>query len=79
MSDSREQTRRDAGTIIYRCGICERGRESCQYCENVTEQDFEAICDCGLYDFGRHLTDCESQAAYKYVIACDYASAVLPR
>lgn len=61
------------------CTLCLRGREACQWCENVSEEDWRALCDCGLHDFGAHLTDCESQAAYRYVIACDYDSAVLPR
>lgn len=57
------------------CPECERGREACQYCETVTERDWEAMCDCGLYDFGAHLLKCEDRAAFKYVIASDHDTA----
>ncbi len=61
------------------CTVCQRGREACQFCEHVTEGDWCAMCDCGVHDFGVHLTDCESQSTYRYVVACDYDSAVMPR
>lgn len=40
------------------CPRCERGREVCQFCKDIAEEDWEAICDCGLYDFGYHLISC---------------------
>jgi hypothetical protein len=59
------------------CGVCNRGAETCQWCENVTEEDFNAICDCGLLDFGHHLNDCELRMNFKYVIVADHAAAEL--
>lgn len=41
------------------CPKCNLGPESCDFCHGLDEADFEAICDCGLYDFGRHLISCE--------------------
>lgn len=57
------------------CRYCGRGREACQWCHDVAEEDFEAICDCGLYDFSGHLIECEQRAGFKWVIAQDEASA----
>lgn len=28
------------------------------YCRDATEEDWRAICDCGLHDFGYHLINC---------------------
>ena len=61
------------------CTTCLRGREACEWCEKVSEQDWRAMCDCGLHDFDAHLTDCQERAAFRYVIACDYDSAELKR
>jgi hypothetical protein len=63
--------------VTTQCQRCHRGAESCAYCENVSEQDWEAICDCGLYDFGSHLIPCEDRTAFKYVIAADHAQAAV--
>lgn len=65
--------------LAAKCHRCGRGPEACQYCEGIDQRDFEAICDCGLHDFGDHLLDCEARAAFKYVIAADHAAAELPR
>lgn len=64
---------------LDRCSRCTRGREACSYCEQLDERDFEAICDCGLIDFGRHIVDCKSRDRYRYVIAQDPATAMIPR
>jgi hypothetical protein len=61
------------------CTRCKRGAEACQWCEDITTADWEAICDCGLYDFGDHLTDCTERHAYKYVIPADYDTAEMLR
>lgn len=61
------------------CPDCQRGREACQWCENETFRDWEAICDCGLAHFGVHILPCEERAEFKYVIAADYDTAELPR
>jgi hypothetical protein len=61
------------------CPRCKRGAEACGYCEGIEKRDWEAICDCGLYDFGDHLMDCEARAAFKYVVAGDYEQAKVPR
>ncbi len=61
------------------CSVCERGREACEWCHDVDEGDFRAICDCGLHDFGAHMTDCASRAAYRFAVVANYASADLPR
>jgi hypothetical protein len=58
------------------CTKCERGIEACEWCANPKHpDDWAAMCDCGLYDFGHHLLDCEQRAEYVYVVAIDYASA----
>lgn len=62
-----------------KCSACERGPEACEYCEHVSQQDWEAICDCGLYDFGQHLIDCRERDKSRYVIAGDWTTAELPR
>ena len=64
---------------LDKCSTCTRGREACTYCEGLSDRDFEAICDCGLIDFGRHIVDCQSRSRYRYVIAQDPATAMLPR
>lgn len=64
---------------LDRCSRCARGREACSYCERLEERDWEAICDCGLADFGRHLVDCVARAKYRYVIAQDPGEAMIPR
>lgn len=61
------------------CTECQRGREACEYCECVSDLDWESMCDCGLCDFGAHLVDCQERSVYKYVIAADYATAELRR
>lgn len=66
-------------SLFAECPRCKRGAEACQWCENIEHRDWEAICDCGLYDFGDHLLDCEARSTFKYVVAADYATAELPR
>lgn len=61
------------------CPDCGRGPEACQWCENLAEDDWRAICDCGLEDFGVHILKCEERAAFHYVIPSDYDTADLPR
>ncbi len=61
------------------CSRCKRGPEACAYCEAIDTRDCEAICDCGLHDFGSHLIDCEARADFKYVIAADYGQAEVKR
>lgn len=41
------------------CVKCLHGREVCMYCKDLPTADWEAICDCGLYDFGYHLISCD--------------------
>jgi hypothetical protein len=57
------------------CSNCERGQSACEYCFDISREDWESICDCGLYDFGAHLLDCSRREGYRWVIASDYASA----
>ena len=58
------------------CPNCERGSEACEWCHDLpTREDWETICDCGLYDFGAHLLDCTRRRGYRWVVAEDYASA----
>jgi hypothetical protein len=73
LPDSNPRKRQDT------CDLCERGREACEWCHNLDDLDYQAICDCGLHDFGRHLLDCRERDKYRYVVACDYATAELPR
>jgi hypothetical protein len=61
------------------CPRCKRGAEACQWCENIATEDWRAICDCGLYDFGDHLFDCDARARFRYVIPADYDTAELLR
>lgn len=61
------------------CSSCRRGREACGYCHDVSKRDWKAICDCGLHDFGQHLTRCDERDGYRFVIALDYVSAEEPR
>ena len=61
------------------CASCGRGREACQWCHDVEREDWESICDCGLYDFGQHLLDCRALADKRWVIAADHAAAEEPR
>lgn len=63
------------------CTICERGKEACTYCENISVLDFEAICDCGLYDFGAHFEsfNCYERRDRRYVVAQSHESAGLLR
>lgn len=68
----------DAGkpiTLFAECPRCNRGAEACQYCENVAKEDWEVICDCGLYDFGVHLLACDHRHDRKYVVAADHNAA----
>ena len=64
--------------LFAECSKCARGAEACQYCENIgMSEDWEVICDCGLYDFGCHLLNaCEGREEYKYVIAADYKASL---
>jgi hypothetical protein len=62
-----------------RCERCERGREACQWCETVSERDWEAMCDCGLLDFGGHLLNCAEREGFRYVVAIDHEAALLSR
>jgi hypothetical protein len=61
--------------LHQRCTRCQRGAEACGYCEGTEFQDWEAICDCGLADFGSHLTRCEARSDYRYVMASDHEQA----
>lgn len=51
-----------------KCSKCDRGVEACGYCNGLPSYDYEAICDCGLYDFGAHLWDCESMNDEEFII-----------
>ena len=53
---------------VTKCPTCGRGREACEWCHDLARQDFEAICDCGLHDFGRHLLDCEVRGDKRWVV-----------
>jgi hypothetical protein len=77
----REELRGEAlaALPLDRCSVCTRGREACSYCEHIDERDWEAICDCGLLDFGRHIIDCKPRDHLRYVIAQDPAEALQPR
>lgn len=61
------------------CYRCLRGREACAYCHDTDERDWEAMCDCGLHDFGAHLLPCEDYAEKRWIIPADYAAAEEPR
>ena len=61
------------------CVACGRGREACEYCHDVAEVDYQAMCDCGLHDFGHHLNACRERDPYRWVIAADHLSAQEPR
>jgi len=61
--------------IRLACSRCGRGKEACEYCHTLDEIDFQTICDCGLFDFGAHLIDCDDRKDKRWVIAIDYASA----
>jgi hypothetical protein len=62
------------------CKRCKRGREACEWCRDLAASDFEAICDCGLHDFGEHLIHgCEQRTDKKFVVAANYDSAELAR
>lgn len=61
------------------CSNCDRGPDDCQFCEGLPEDDFEAICDCGLYDFGDHLFDCIERSGKRWVVADGYEAAEEPR
>lgn len=65
--------------LFAECARCHRGAESCQYCEDVSYEDWDVICDCGLNDFGIHLLSCDQRDGLKYVVAADHKSAGLPR
>lgn len=58
-----------------KCTICDRGKEACSYCQDCSESDWEAICDCGLYDFGSHLMACEDRKEYRWVITDSHKAA----
>ena len=62
-----------------KCEVCLRGSEACQYCEGLSEGDWKAICDCGLYDFGKHIVTCEERFKFRYVVASDHEAAMQPR
>jgi hypothetical protein len=68
-----------SAVLHARCDSCGRGAESCQWCENTNLADWEAMCDCGLADFGAHLLSCRDRGSFQYVIAIDHAAADLPR
>ena len=59
-------------SLFSECASCGRGAEACEWCENLgMSEDWEATCDCGLFDFGTHLMhDCKKRKDFKYVIAC---------
>jgi len=52
------------------CPICERGREACQWCHDTSQEDWLAICDCGLVDLDRHLPlwHCEARNDRRWVV-----------
>ena len=62
-----------------KCKKCQRGQEACQYCEDLTPEDLEAVCDCGLYDFGSHFFDCQTRENFKYVVIADPVGLKEPR
>ena len=39
--------------------------------------DYEAICDCGLVDFGTHLVNCSERQRFRYVIAFSHEAAAI--
>lgn len=41
------------------CPKCGHSAERCMYCKGIPLEDWEAICDCGLADFGAHLISCD--------------------
>lgn len=57
------------------CEKCGRGKEACQYCFDGSDADWFTICDCGLWDFGLHLSDCLARQRYKFVIVDDHEAA----
>jgi hypothetical protein len=61
------------------CRRCERGQEACEWCHDIEVADFEAICDCGLHDFGDHLLDCTARADKRFVVVANYGSEDLVR
>jgi hypothetical protein len=61
------------------CAYCYRGREACEYCHDIAEEDWAAICDCGLHDFGHHLNPCEDRDDKRFVVVANYGSEDLPR
>ena len=66
--------------LFAECRKCGRGAEACQYCCTVgMSEDWEAICDCGLADFGHHLLNCKSRDNYFYVIADSHDAAQMWR
>jgi hypothetical protein len=52
-----------------KCINCGRGSEACQWCEGQSALDVNAICDCGLVDFGSHIGHCWERDLFKYIIA----------
>ena len=47
------------GTTLHAsCERCGKGAEVCMYCSGTSREDWETICDCGLFDFGAHLIAC---------------------
>jgi hypothetical protein len=65
--------------VSERCVRCERGREACEWCHDVGDADWRAICDCGLHDFDEHLIACEQRDAFRFVIVANHESASIPR
>lgn len=57
------------------CVLCGRGKEACEYCYREGEVDWEAMCDCGLYDFDHHLTNCGDRKDHRWVVAVTHESA----
>jgi hypothetical protein len=62
-----------------KCVRCDRGREACEWCHDISEEDWRGICDCGLYGFGEHLFGCEDREDKRFVVVANYPSADLPR
>jgi hypothetical protein len=62
-------------TLFGECRVCHRGAESCEYCHDLSAvEDWETMCDCGLYDFGNHLLRCLDRENFKYVVAISHES-----
>jgi hypothetical protein len=77
--DERLADSNPSSRLHARCTQCGRGAEACEWCHNIELRDWEAICDCGLYDLGNHLLACLDRANYRYVVVSNYESAGLQR